>query len=573
MNQPQFRINLLLALCAGVGLATLPGCGPGDAPAPASPRLPLPLVEITRQAGLDFVHTAGDGGDLQLPEIMGAGVGLFDQDGDGDLDIYLSNQSHLFYPEFQQRPGDRLYRRESDGSYVDVTEASGLGDTSFGQGVAIGDVDNDGDLDLYVSNYGRDRFYRNRGDGTFVDDTERTLRADTDGWSCSAAFFDYDRDGFLDLYVTQYVLYDHDAPCMDQTGRHEYCGPTSFPPVADLLLHNRGDGTFDDVSDRAGMSGAPAAGLGVVVDDFNGDSWPDLYVANDAYANQLWINGQDGTFRDDAVLLGAAYNLHGDPEAGMGVVAADFDNNGYADLFVTNLSQETNTYYRSLGPVGFDDATGQVALGSSSMSYTGFGTVALDLELDGDIDLVVANGRVTRGAAPLGSAGDDDPWAFYAEPNLIYLNDGAGFVALDEADGGYATRIEMSRGLAVGDIDLDGDLDLLLGNIGGPARLYLNEAERAGNWLIVAAYDPRLSRHAIGARVVVTVGDKRFVRRVSRAYSYLSSGPAEVHFGLGPAEEIDRIDIEWPDGKRESFGPFETDRRLRLERGSGKPAP
>ena len=329
------------------------------------------FTDITDQAGLDFVHQASPVDQLHLPAISAGGAAFLDFDNDGDLDIYLTNGNHVL-PEARVvgGPVNRLYRRGDDGRYTDVTAGSGLGDSGYGMGVAVGDFDNDGWVDVYVSNYGPDRLYRNRGDGSFADVTA-AAGADVDGFSSSAAFCDFDRDGFLDLYVTRYVDYRPGKLCTGKDGAPDFCGPKSFRPIHDVLLHNEADGTFSDVSETAGIAKTFAAGLGLVCLDADGDGWQDVYVANDAYPNQLWINqGTDAiSFRDDSLILGVAYNLHGQAQAGMGVIADDLDGNGAYDLFLTHLMNEANTLYGNLGRTcaGFQDVSGSSGLGPSSM--------------------------------------------------------------------------------------------------------------------------------------------------------------------------------------------------------------
>ncbi|MCZ6811131.1 MAG: CRTAC1 family protein [Planctomycetota bacterium] len=563
-----------LLVCTCLGGCTDHAESPSDAiQAPAAQW----FTEITTTVGLDFVHETGATGELYMPEVIGPGAALFDFDNDGDLDIYLVNGNRgLPDAVVEQTPTNRLYRQDPNGRYVDVTAESGLGDGGYGMGVAIGDIDNDGDADVYVTNYGPDRLYRNRGDGTFEDITE-SAGIDVPGWSCSAVFLDYDRDGFLDLYVTQYVEFDPDLHCFDQAGRRDYCGPKSFTPIHDVLLHNNGGSGgpgFTDVSEEAGIASVAAAGLGVVCDDLNDDGWIDIYVANDAYPNHLWLNQRNGTFREAALMMGTAYSLHGQPEAGMGVVAADFDNDSRVDLFVTHLRVETNTHYRNLGRgVGFDDVTGETGLAASSMEYTGFGTAALDVELDGDLDLVVANGRVNR-VDPRPDASIDPPWNLLAEPNLFYLNDGQGrFELIERPVASLCGLIEITRGLAIGDIDSDGDLDILISNVQGPARLYRNTTPRNGHWLIVRAVDPSLRRDAIGARVTVLCNGQRQVRTIARGFGYLSSSDSRAHFGLGDVDRVDRIEVRWPDGARETFPATDVDRVVQVTRGTGKRQP
>jgi hypothetical protein len=511
---------------------------------------------------------------MQMPDIMCAGVAIFDADGDGDFDLYIANRTWAFgRSEESSAPTNLLLLRGEDGRYRDATASSGVAQRAYGGGVAVGDYDNDGDPDLYLANFGPDVLLRNRGDGTFEEVT-RAAGVDVPGWSSSVAFFDYDLDGFLDIYVARYVDYDPEKKCMDAAGRPDFCGPKEFPPVPDVLLHNEGDGTFTDVSARAGIEASVGAGLGVVCEDFDDDGLPDVYVANDAYPNHLWINRGDGTFSDEALLLGCALNEQGMAEAGMGVVAADLDGDADLDLFMTHLKHESHTLYENLGGgIGFQDVTALFGLSGPSLPFTGFGTFALDLELDGDLDLLVANGAVNR-SDPFPEVHLPSPWDHYAEPNQIFLNEGPGrFRPLGEEAGPFGSDIEVTRGLAAADLDGDGDLDVLVGNCYGPARLYRNDAPRRGHWLLVRAVDPGLSRDAIGAHVAVHAGGRTFLRRITRSLSYQSSSPPEAHFGLGEAARFDSITVRWPGGGGERFPGGTADRRLELARGRGRRIP
>ncbi|MCH7813067.1 MAG: VCBS repeat-containing protein, partial [Planctomycetes bacterium] len=398
--------------------------GDDDGGAVAKPR-PW-FTEITESAGLDFRHVSGARGQRRFPEIMLSGAALFDYDNDGDLDIYLTNGSYSLEDESSaEQAVNRLFRQDADGRFTDVTLDAGLGDPGYGMGVAVGDVDNDGDRDVYVANLGPDKLYVNLGDGTFAE-VSAQAGVQVDGWSSSVAFLDYDGDGFLDIYITRYVKYEPAVRCTDIVGRPDYCGPLSYTGVHDVLLHNNADGTFTDVSEPSGIARGVARGLGVVCEDFNDDGRPDIFVANDGDPNHLWINQGEGRFEESALFMGLALNANGVPEAGMGVVAADFHGGGRFDLFLTNMVRESNTLYRDLGPnKGFDDISGLSGHGGSSLIYTGFGIGAFDVELDGDLDLIVANGGVIRGQLRP-SPDVKPPWDLYAEPNLFYLNDGSG---------------------------------------------------------------------------------------------------------------------------------------------------
>jgi dUTPase len=558
----------IAAGCAGDARPPDPEAGPAPKAAAASGW----FTDATARTGLNFVHETGATGELHLPEIMCAGAALADLDGDGLLDAYLTNGSfELSADRPDPRPTNRLFLQQPDGTFLDATARSGLGDDGYGLGVATGDVDNDGDIDVYLTNLGTDRLYLNGGDGRFVDATERA-GLDVPGYSSSAVFCDYDADGLLDLYVARYVRFSPGQVCTDSTGRPDYCNPKAYNPMSDTLLRNRGDGTFEDVSQAAGLTTVAAAGLGVVCEDFDDDGHADFYVANDAYPNQLWINQGDGTFRDRAVMMGTAYNLEGRAEAGMGVIAADLDDDADPDLFMTHLPSESNTFYRNLGGGLFEDATGASGLAQSSLPFTGFGTVAFDAELDGDLDILVANGRVLRAVEQTGSR-LPAPWSAYAEPNLLYLNAGAARFVLQPRQGSaFTDPIEVSRGLAIGDVDRDGDVDVLVANAQSPARLYLNEAPREGHWLSVRAVDPRFRRDAIGAKV--TLHGEGYLRTstIRTGFSYLSSSEPVAHFGLGRNAPPEEVEVRWNDGLVEWFPVPGVDRRIEVARGTGETA-
>jgi hypothetical protein len=547
-------LNALLVIAVMV----LGGCDKGDLPQGGIPqgsadppvaKEGIWLVDVTASSGLSFMHEAGAHGGLHVPEVMGGGVALFDADGDGDLDAFAVNGG----PD-PVKPGaprgtavNRLFANDGHGKFTDVTTGSGLEGSDYGMGVAIADIDGDGDEDVFLTAVGKDRLYRNDGKGHFQDTTDAAGIA-VNGWSASAVFFDADVDGVPDLFVTRYLDYNPTRQCFDRADRRDYCGPNSHPPLPDAFFRGLGDGRFEDRSEPAGIRSVQAAGLGVVAEDVDDDGWLDLFVANDAYPSHLWMNRHDGTFTEDALLRGVAYNVRGEAEAGMGIVAADLDGNGTVDFFVTHLDGETNTLFRNLGgAAGFEDASAHSGLGPPSRPFTGFGTVALDLGMDGDLDVLVANGRVRGGFEETGKAADD--WTRLAEVNLLHVNAGDGTFVRDETHAPDFTQPrEVSRGLATGDIDGDGDLDVLLGNIGGPARLYRNDSPRAGHWLRVDARLRKGGPRALGARVRVAAAQRQETATVTAAGSYLSSSDPRptltVASSATPADTL--VDVRWP---------------------------
>ncbi len=521
------------------------------------------FTEITSELQFGDALDPLPDGTYSLPEIMGGGVSLFDYDGDGYLDLLRMVSPPPGQPNLPAP--NRLFQGQPDGRFLEVTSTAGLDDPGYGQGAAVGDTDNDGDLDVYVTNFGRDAFYLNNGDGTFVDATV-AAGFSGDHWSSSAAFFDYDRDGDLDLYVARYLLFDSGISCRSRTDRPVYCGPQSFEGVLDALYCNNGDGTFSDVTAAAGIA-FPGKGLGVVCADLTGDGWVDIYVANDQQANYLWTNNGDGTFTDEAVIRGVAFNAYGEAEASMGVTAGDVNGDGRIDLFMTHLRDETNTLYIATEYGIFMDASETSGLAVIDRGYTGFGCGFFDYDNDGDLDLALVNGSVRRGSKFPG-ANLGEFWSLYAEPNLLFQNDGSGrFFDIGSLAGAFAAQVEVGRGLAFGDVDRDGDTDLVVGNLGG-MRVFRNDAPPPGNhWLHVRAMDG--NRDAIGAEVTVVTPEAEHVRLILPGYSYLSSSQLPAHFGLGTNEAIESIEVKWQNGNRERFSAPGVDRVLTVRKGSG----
>jgi len=557
------RLLLLLALL---------GCGgchkPTPTPLAGEPATPAWFREITVESGVDFVHDAGPTGTFFMPQIVGSGAAVFDMDGDGLLDLYFLTNGGP-----QSRSTNRLFRQLSSGRFQDVSQGSGLDIAGHNMGVAIGDVDNDGRSDVLVTQYGGLRLFHNNGGGRFTDITV-SAGLHSPLWGTSAAFCDWDRDGWLDLVVVNYVDYDPSRPCSNGKGQRDYCGPGIFDGSVTKLFHNCGraaDGTvrFEDITARSGLAQKPGPGLGVVCADFDGDGWPDIFVANDGKPNRLWLNQNNGTFTEEAVLRGLAYNNMGQAQAGMGVTLGDVDGDGLFDVFVTHLTDETHTLWRQ-GPRGiFRDSTRAAGLAQTATRGTGFGTFLGDFDCDGRLDLAVVNGRVYLGE-PRNEAVLGPYWSRFAEPNRLWAGEGPGrFRDRSAADAAFAGDGAVSRGLVCADLDNDGGLDLIVTAVAGPARLYRNVVPRRGHWLSVRAWEPQLHRDAYGAVVAVQAGGKKWLRWLNPGQSYLCSNDPRVHFGLGEVERIESIEVVWPDGSREQFDGCPVDTFLTLSKGQG----
>jgi hypothetical protein len=543
---------------------------------------PIPgaaFEDVAQASGLRFEHRNGRQGNHLFPEITGAGVAFLDYDNDGDLDAYLVQAGRSVdgpaAPEDRSAWG-RLFRNDlapgPDGSallrFTDVTEASGIRATGYGQGVAVGDYDNDGWPDLYLTSYGPNQLWRNRGDGTFDDVTASAGGGDA-RWSTSALFVDYDRDGWLDLFVAAYVDYRPGTrkPCLSAAGVPDYCGPENYAPETHRLFRNRGDGTFEDVSGRSGILAEAGSGLGVVAADFDRDGWADIYVANDQMRKLLWMNQRDGTFRDNGLLSGTAFNAAGDALGSMGVAAGDPDDDGDPDLFVTNLDTESATLYANSGDGLFEDRSAASGVAGPSKPYSGWGTAFFDYDNDGRLDVATVNGLVLRDPRQA-AAGVPFP---YAQQKQLFQNRGAGLFDETSASAGPAfVTPRNSRGLAVGDVDNDGDADLLVGNIEGPAELLLNRVGSRRHWLGLRLLAREKGRDMLGAEVTLRRGGKPAGMRLAHAGgSCFSSNDPRVLVGLGAEQGPSSVEVRWPDGRREAWNGLAADTYHVLVQGRG----
>jgi enediyne biosynthesis protein E4 len=521
--------------------------------------------EVAERAGLKFRHYNGMTGKFFLPEIMGAGAALFDYDNDGDTDVYLVQGSVL---EPADKPGStmfpwrdavlprgRLFRNDlridKNGApmlrFSDVTETSGIVATGYGMGMATGDINNDGWTDLYLTALGSNQMYLNKGDGTFVDVTKST-NTDDPRWSTSATFVDYDRDGWLDLMVVNYADFSpaNTPNCYASTTARDYCTPRVFRAPGNRLFHNLGNGKFADVTVSSAVDKEFGHGLGVISADFNDDGWPDIYVANDGDPNQLWLNQKNGTFKNEALLAGAAVNRDGKAEAGMGVDAGDFDGNGTDDIFITHLMDETNTLFMNLGDAVFEDRTRESGLGMPGRRFTGFGTLFFDYDNDSWLDLLVVNGAVQL-LPDLIRKGDPFP---LGQPRQLFRNTGkASFTEVMNEAGASFQTLEVGRGAAFGDIDNDGDTDVVVPNNNGPVRLLLNNVGNRNQWLGLRLVSKDGGRDLPGAKVEVATTNKSVLRRRARTDgSYLSANDPRVLVGLGKVGRVDVVRVRWPDG-------------------------
>ena len=566
-RRPSLILTAVLMMLTGCRQE--PSVDPINAPASSGP---VWFKDATASWGLRFIHDAGAQGHYFMPEQAGSGAALLDYDNDGRLDIYLVQCGG---PESQAR--NQLFHQEPDGSFRNVSEGSGVDVAGWGMGATAGDVNNDGHIDLLVTEYGAARLFLNSGQGAFGEITGE-CGIDNSRWATAASFFDYDRDGWLDLVVANYLDYNPTHKCFDSTGQPEYCGPQNFSGTVTRLFHNRGSADapprFEDVTVAAGLTTALGPGLGVLCADFNGDRWPDIFVADDGMPNRLFINRKNGTFQEEAALRGLAYNNMGSSAGNMGIAIGDINEDGFFDLFVTHLAEEQHSLWTQ-GPRGlFQDSIAAHGLVNPAWRGTGFGTVLADFDHDTWPDLAFVNGLVQRGGdtSTPRLAGLDPHWHPYAQRSQVFRNLGHGqFADLSIANPEFSANAIVGRGLACGDLNNDGAPDLLVTSTGGPAQLFLNIATQRGHWLQVRVVDPSLGgRDAVGAEVEVRIGTRTLWRLAQPSYSYLVSNDPRLHFGLGTRGQFDAIHVLWPDGTEESFDGGDADRLLRLEKGTGR---
>jgi hypothetical protein len=550
------------------GMASLPHWSSRlDALAAQTTAAPSPgfrFTDVTSAAGIQFQHNSGAFGGKFLPETLGSGCAFLDYDRDGWQDILLINGSD--WPGHKKnRSTLRLYHNNGNGTFTDVTARAGLDVELYGMGVAVGDYNNDGFPDILVTCVGQNRLFRNTGKGKFIDVTSAAGLGKREGFSTSAVWFDYDRDGLLDLFVCNYVKWspEHDVFC-SLDGKHKsYCTPEAYRGETCWLFHNRGDGTFEDVTAASGIFDSSSKSLGVALLDDNHDGWPDLLVANDTQPNKLYRNQHNGTFKDVAVEAGLAFSTEGKARAGMGVDVADFENSGTPGVAITNFDNEMIGLYRANGK-GFEDIAAQAGVGMPSKNSLGFGCVFLDVNLDGWLDFAVANGHIDETVRNIrGNVG-------YAQPPELFLNGGKGkFNDAAAAAGGDFDQPKVGRGLAYGDFDRDGDLDLLLTTNNGPAYLYRNDQLGRNRSIRFRLVGTKSNRDAIGATVRVFTTGMTQSQMVKGGSSYLSQSELPVTFGLEKRDQIDRVVIEWPSGRTEEFKNLAAGRCYECTEGKG----
>ena len=514
----------------------------------------LRFTDITAELGIEFRHTNGERGEKYFIEPIGSGVALFDFDNDGDLDLYCVNGSTLPKIDTPMPPTNVLYRNDG-GVFTDVTSEVSVGDTGYGLGCCVGDYNNDGFTDLYVTNYGANVLYRNNGDGTFTDVADIAGVAG-DQFSSGCAFVDLDADGYLDLYVVNYVQFDPATnPECTRLGVRTYCTPEALPGSVDTLYRNNGDGTFTDISEKAGIGATSGKGLGVVCGDIDNDGDVDIFVANDTTPNFLYRNEHDSLkMTEDALFAGVALSEEGRAYSGMGANLGDFDNDGYLDIVITNFQDQTNSLYHNAQSGFFNEVSFAKGIGERSLPYLAWGVDFIDFNNDGWLDLFVANGHLDDNIAEI------DPIGTYTQPNQLFLNN-RGVNFSENPDATIAQR-KVSRGTAFGDIDNDGDVDVVISNLKDSPTILRNDGGNTSQWLSVKLIGTHCNRDAIGARVTVISGDLTQIREVKSGSGYISQNDLRLHFGLADAARVDTLTVRWGCGKVQTLRDVETNQVL-----------
>jgi hypothetical protein len=544
-------------------------------PPPPGPQAPSPVTftDITLLTRIDFKHAGSPTSAKYLLETMGGGVAIFDYDNDGRMDLFFTNGALLKDPmpkgavpdKSDPKYWNRLYHQTSDGSFEDVTERAGLKGYGYSMGVAAGDYDKDGYTDLYVTGYGENHLYHNNGDGSFTDVAKKAGVA-ADGWSTSAGWIDYDRDGRLDLFVARYLEWDFEKGsmlCGDNKGTRAYCHPDNFKGATNILYHQKPDGTFEDISNKAGIADPNGKGLGVAFADFDNDGWPDVFVANDSVRQSLYHNKRDGTFEDIAVTAGAGYDENGKTFAGMGVDTADYDNDGWPDVFITTLSNETYPLYHNNGDLSFTWATNSTSIGQITLPYSGWGTHFIDADNDGLRDTFVAQSHV------LDTIEKSTSYLKYKQTPMLMRNTGKGFVNVSATAGAAFNVARAARGAAFGDLNNDGQIDIVIEELNGPPVILRNNGTK-NHWLGIRLVGGKSNRDGIGARVTVTDNSgRRQSFDVSTAGSYLSSNDSRIIAGLGAATGVRTVEARWPGGRVETVANPDVDRYVTIKEKEG----
>jgi hypothetical protein len=546
-------------------------------PPPPGPKgqSPVTFTDIAAQTKIDFKQQGSPTSLKYLLETMGGGVAMFDYDNDGRMDLFFTNGALLKDPmpkgglpeKSDPKFWNRLFHQKADGTFEDVTERAALKGEAFSMGAATGDYDNDGYVDLYVTGYGENHLYHNNGDGTFMDVSKR-LGVAGGGWSTSAGWIDYDRDGRLDLFVARYLDWDFEKGsilCGDtRPGFRAYCHPDNFKGVANILYHQKSDGTFEDVSAKAGVADPNGKALGVAFADFDNDGWPDIFVANDSVRQSLYHNKHNGTFEDMAIAAGAGYDENGKTFAGMGVDAADYDNDGWPDVFITTLSNETYPLYQNGSDLSFIWATNSSAVGQISILYSGWGTKFIDSDNDGWRDIFVAQSHV------LDTIEKSTSYLKYKQQPLLMRNTGKGFVNVSATAGAVFNVPVAARGAAFGDLNNDGQIDIVIQELNGPPLILRNNGTK-NHWLGITLVGSKSNRQGIGARVTIVDGtDRRQIFDVSTAGSYLSANDSRISAGVGMASEIKLVEVNWPSGKSQSLTNPGIDRYISINERDAK---